>query len=129
MPVTIKRLPDQPIIIASYSGHITVGDVLSVFTRSAEIVKPSDNTIYRISHIENTEAEFADILHFAQTSASDVPGSSTDSRFHPVIVGHDKWIKLFVQFMSKKQFGGVVVPCFLTLSQALEYVQSDIAKS
>ena len=129
MPVTVKRLPDQPIIIASYSGHITVGDVLSVFIRSAEMVKLSDDTIYRISHIEQTEAEFADILHFAQASGSDVPGSSTDPRFRAIIVGHDKWIKLFVQFMSKKQFGGVTVPCFGTLNQAFEYVQTSMATS
>jgi hypothetical protein len=129
MPVTVKRLPEQPIIVVVYTGRVTVGDVLSAFTRSAHLIGADEDLIYRIVCIEDTDVDFAEILHFAQTSGSETPGSSTDPRFHVVMVGHDKWTKLFVQLMGKKQFGGIVIPCFITFDQALEYVQTKMAHS
>lgn len=128
MPVTIERLPEQPIIVVVYTGHVSVGDLLSVFTRSANMVKPDEDLIYRITCVEDTDVDFAEILHFAQTSAFETPGSSTDPRFRVVMVGHDKWTRLFVQFMGKKQFGGITLPCFPTREQAFEYVQADLIR-
>jgi hypothetical protein len=125
MPVTVERLPEQPIIVVVYTGRVTVGDVQSVFARSSNMLKPDDELMYRITCIEEIDVDFAEILHFAQSSTLETPGSSTDPRFRVVIVGHDKWTKLFVQFMSKKQFGGISIPCFHTREQAMEYVQRE----
>jgi hypothetical protein len=128
MPTTVERLPELPIILARYSGHITVGDVLSVFTRSADLIRPDDEVLYRIVCIEDIDVDFSQVLHFAQAGASDTPGSTSDPRLRIIMVGHDKWTKLFVQFMSKKQFGEISLPCFISLDQALEYVQMEMAK-
>jgi hypothetical protein len=58
-----------------------------------------------------------------------MPGSVADRRFSVLMVGHDQWTKLFLQFMAQKQFGGMILPCFVTLNQALEYVQTETAQS
>jgi hypothetical protein len=128
MAVHVERLPHQPIIITTYTGHVTVGDVQSAFAQSAALVEPGETHLYRIVHIHDVDVGFADVLHFAQAASSDQPGAAHDHRFSVVIVGHDQWTKLYVQFMGQKQFGGVTLPCFVTLDQALAYVQTDLKK-
>jgi hypothetical protein len=129
MPVHVERLPKQPIIITTYTGHVTIGDVQSAFAKSASLVEPGETHLYRIVHMDNIDVGFADVLHFAQVASSDQPGAAHDHRFSVVMVGYDQWTKLYVQFMGQKQFAGVHLPCFVTLDQALAYVQMEVAKS
>jgi hypothetical protein len=129
MPISVERLPDQPIIISTYSGRVTVGDMHYAFARSAALISPDETRVYRIVHIDNIDVTFADVLHFAQTASADLPGAFMDPRFSVLMVGHDQWTKLFLQFMGQKQFGGMTLPCFVTLAQALAYVQTEMARS
>lgn len=129
MPVIVKRLPRQPIVITTYTGVVTVEDVRSAFSQSSAFLEHYETSLYRIIHIEDVDIGFADVLHFAQTAASGIPGAISDQCFKPIVVGHDRWTKLYVQLLGQKQFGGVTLPCFVTLEQALEYIEAELAKS
>ena len=129
MPVSVERLPDLPVIIATFSGHIIADDVREVFTRSLTMIKPEDEFLYRISSLEAADSSFVDAFQSVQAGAASQPGTTKDSRFRVILVGRSRWTQMFVQFMAQKQFGGVVIPCFPTMDKALEYVQAEIARA
>jgi hypothetical protein len=129
MPVTVKRLEGQPVIIAMFSGYVTADDVRSVFTISLTLVTPEDTLIYRISSLEQADSSFVDAFKSVQAGAAAQPGTTQDSRFRVILVGQNRWVQMFVQFMAQKQFGSVAIPCFPTLELALEYVQNECARA
>jgi hypothetical protein len=129
MPVTVERLPEQPIIVAKFSGHIIADDVREVFTRSLTMITPEDKLIYRVSSLEEADSSFVDAFQSVQAGATEQPGTTKDSRFRVILVGRSRWTQMFVQFMAQKQFGGVVIPCFPTMDKALEYIEAEIARS
>jgi hypothetical protein len=51
--------------------------------------------------------------------------ASSEQTYELILVGHDRWTKLYVDIMSQKQFGGRTIPCFGVLDQALAYVKSQ----
>ena len=129
MPVTVERLPELPVIVAKFSGHIIADNVREVFTRSLTMIKPEDTFLYRISSLEEADSSFVDAFQSVQAGAASQPGTTKDTRFRVILVGRSRWTQMFVQFMAQKQFGGVVIPCFPTMDKALEYVQTEMAKS
>jgi hypothetical protein len=129
MPVTVERLPDLPVIVATFSGHIIADDVREVFTRSLTMITPEDKFIYRISSLEDADSSFVDAFKSVQAGAVEQPGTTTDSRFRVILVGRSRWTQMFVQFMAQKQFGAVTIPCFPSMDKALEYVQAEIART
>lgn len=129
MPVTVERLPDLPVIVATFSGHIIADDVREVFTRSLKLITPEDTFLYRISSLEQADSSFVDAFQSVQAGAVEQPGTTKDSRFRVILVGRNRWVQMFVQFMAQKQFGGMTIPCFPTLDKALEYVQTEMATS
>lgn len=129
MPVHVTRLPDLPVIFAKFTGHISPDDVRTVFAESLKMITPDDTLIYRISSLEEADSSFVDAFKSVQAGAAHEPGTTTDSRFKVILVGQSRWLQMFVQFMAQKQFGDVIIPCFPTLPQALEYVRVECEQS
>lgn len=129
MPVTVTRMPDLPVIFAKFTDHITADDVRAVFTESLKLITPDDKLIYRISSLEEADSSFVDAFKSVQAGAKAEPGTTQDNRFKVILVGQSRWVQMFVQFMSQKQFGGIIIPCFPNMEKALEYVQTDCVQS
>ena len=128
MTVTVTRLRGQPIIVATVSGRHSLQTMLEVFTRSAELITDSDPFLYRITDFTGVDSTLADVVAMAREARQGLPGSTTDSRFRPVFVGSNAWVKLGHEAMRQPQFGGVVIPIFDTMDAALAYVHDQIAR-
>ena len=63
MPVQVEKLPDSPVIILTYEGHMDVETVKSAFSQSAVIAASVEGTVYRISDVRNSEGNFADVVN------------------------------------------------------------------
>lgn len=123
MSVTVEALTDLPVILVTYFDTITMDDLQTALTQSAALTAQGHPTAYRILHNNDAESNFADILQLARESLARFPASEQSS-YQLILVGHDRWTKLYVDIMSQKQFGGRAIPCFGTLDQALAYVKS-----
>jgi hypothetical protein len=129
VPATIERLKDLPVIHVKYYDSITIEDVQSVFANTQTQLRPDDTFIYRVIEFNNVESNFAEILHIAQFTATNAPNLTSNAQYEVILVGHDKWTKLYIQMMNQKQFGARAIPCFVMLDQALEYVRANHARS
>lgn len=130
MPNIYEKLPDEPILIVSTIGALTVYGVVEIFNRSAEIQREIGGTLYRIT--DNTQMDisaqdFIKIIQMAQVAGTVMPGSSADPNIRAVLVANNRWSLLFREALSQPQFGGVFLPIFETREQALQYVRIQIA--
>lgn len=132
MPITYERLPDEPILIVATIGDLTVAGMQEIFARSAEIQREIGGVLYRITdntRLDVSAQDFINIIHLVQQAGKGTPGSSADPNIRAVLVADNRWSLLFREALSQPQFGGVFLPIFETLEQALAYVRVQIRQS
>ncbi len=128
MLVDVYRLEDRPIIIAKFEGESTVEDGLELFRRSDELIGVDETRVYRITDAIDVSTNFGDMMRIIREASRGQPGSTTDPRIHAVFVGRHGWIKLYRDMVKLAQFGGVDMPAFTTVADALKYVELEIEK-
>lgn len=127
MPVTVERLPGEPIIIATHTGHTTAEEVADMFARSAELMHGVEGTVYRITDVTGVTLSLPNLLGIVGEASKREPGSPSDPRLKVHIVGTDAMAKLYVEFIKHARNGGVQIPMHKTLEDALHSIRLDIA--
>jgi hypothetical protein len=129
MPVIVKRLPEEAIVIATCSGVLDVPALQDMFAQTAAIMDESDNLIFRIADYHAVTSPFADLLKNAQiASQGDVPASTTDPRIKPMFVGSEVWQAQAREAFGKNPFGSVQIPIFGRVEDAVAYARHELAK-
>src|SRR5215210_1124109 len=127
MPVKVEKLPDEPIIVLTYTGHMDVELVKSAFLQSAELAAHIEGPIYRISDVRQGEGDFVDVMKIIAEVRKGVRGSSADPRIKVVFVGSHHMARLYADFLQKQQYGAKMIPFFHTPEEALAYIRLDMA--
>src|SRR3954463_13507226 len=122
MPVRVEKLPDLPIIVLTYEGHMDVETVKSAFSQSAAIADSLPGTVYRISDVRSGEGNFADVINIIKAIRENVLGSSADPKIKGIFVGNNQFARMYADFLKQEQFGSAAIPFFQTLEEALEYI-------
>ncbi|MBI5958011.1 MAG: hypothetical protein HY866_04705 [Chloroflexi bacterium] len=124
MPVDVKRLDGEPIIYAQFSGNVDEQDVLHMFQKSQELAQDISGRVYRITETNNIEVSFEELMRIIKRMAArNIAGATADPRFKAVLVGTQEE----TQFLSENaQKGGMDVPLFESLDQALGYLRWQI---
>lgn len=125
MPVKVEKLPDLPIIVLTYEGHMDVETVKSAFSQSAVIAASLDGMVYRISDVRKSEGSFTDVVNVIKAIRVNAVGSSADPKIKGVFVGNNQFARMYADFLKQKQFGITNIPFFQTLEEALEYIELD----
>ena len=123
MPAQVERFTSEPIVIARLSGHITVEDMENVYADTLELfADDSAPKIYRITDVRQADSNFGEIMKILM-AARNAPGSSTDPRIKVIFVGSNSWNKMAREALSRNQFGGVNIPIFAEMKDALDYAR------
>ncbi len=125
MPVKVEKLPDLPIIVLTYEGHMDVETVKSAFSQSAVIAASLDGIVYRISDVRNSEGSFTDVVNVIKAIRVNALGSSADPKIKGVFVGNNQFARMYADFLKQEQFGITTIPFFKTLEEALHYIELD----
>jgi len=129
MPVSVERLENKPILIATVSDAVDVVAVREMFRQSAELIAEIDERVFRITDVSKADSNFAEVMGIIrEASSTDMPGSTNDPRIQAVFVGNNQWVQMFRSAMALKQFGGKTLPMFLTIEDALEYIEIELGK-
>lgn len=126
MSVQVEKLPDLPVIILTYEGHMDVETVKSAFIQSAAIAATIDGIVYRISDVRKGEGSFADVVNIIKSIRESTLGSSADPKIKGVFVGGHQLARMYADFLKQEQFGSTAIPFFQTMEEALEYVQIEL---
>ena len=125
MSVRVEKLPDQPVIILTYQGHMDVETVKSAFVQSAVIADTINGTVYRISDVRKGEGNFADVVNIIKAIRESALGSSADPKIKGIFVGGHQMVRLYADILKQEQFGATNIPFFKTMEEALEYIRLD----
>ncbi len=126
MPVTVERLPDQPIIVLHYEGFLDLEIVKSAFIQSAKLATEIEGTVYRIADVNNADSNFVEIVKIIKASRANVQGNATDTKFQVIFVGKNQLIHLYTDTL--KQLGAAPIPIFHTMDDAMHFIELDQQK-
>ncbi len=126
MSIEITLLADLPVICVVFHEALTLEGVQYVFQKSTELTQGMPAPIYRISDIRKAQTSFAEMLKILQAARGGRAGSPTDPRIRQLFVGSNQWINMARNVMEQPQFGGVQIPIFASMDDAIAYVRADL---
>lgn len=129
MPITIKYLPQEPILLATIKGYLNIKSTKDACSR---VVKKCQGTLshtYCVIDVCEATTSFADLIWIIKQAAAYGDSSQCTMKNRVVFVGESHWIQLFSDAMQHTQFGGIEIPIFETIDTALVYIRSELAKN
>ena len=128
MPVVVERVPDEPVVIATYSGVITLEDVKHLFAQTAALTADVEGHRYRISDFHDAQSTFGDIVQIMGEARTGASGSSSDPNLTTIFVGSNEWGAMVRNFFTQGQYGGLNIPTVTSIEEAWEFIREDQAK-
>jgi hypothetical protein len=127
MGFTLEMLPNEPIMIVTGKGALTVHDFNEMFADSRKLLAGMKGPIYRIVDFTESTTSFMDLIRITQISIKGEEGTTTDSRIKPVIVGTNQWVSLGRTIFEQPQFSGMHFPTMVSMEDALIYARTQLA--
>ena len=127
MPVTVVKVENEPILIATFSGAVTADDMREMFSQSAAIMGDAQHTFYRITDAYNATSNFVEMLGAVQAASKGQAGSTTDPRIRTTFVGSSTWITFARNALQSPKFGGLNLAAFDSMEEALSSVHIQIS--
>ncbi len=122
----VEKLPDEPIIIATLAGDLSIEIVREMYAQTAQLLADHDGILYRITDIRATEIDFSELVNVLASFTENLPGSPTDPRISGVLVGTHGWSEFFTQSAQQEQYGAVNITVFEELEVALAHLRAQI---
>jgi hypothetical protein len=126
MPLTVERLPGEPIVVARFTGKVTAELVHEMFAESARFADEIGDRVHRISDVSDIETTFSDLILILAEASHGQPGSPSDPRFQGTLVGANAWAKMYSDSLQQQQYGQLNIPVFDTFDAALAHIRSQI---
>jgi hypothetical protein len=127
MSIKVEQLPDEPIIVVTLSGDITVEVVQDMFAQCAQLADDMGGRVYRLTDIRLTEITFPELVQVLSKISKGQPGSPSDPRICGVLLGTHGWSRFFVDSLHQEQYGQLNIPIFEEFDAALDYLREQIA--
>ncbi len=128
MPITVQQLGDDPIVLVTMEGSIAVQDIAKMYAQTAAIADKFARNTYRIMDVDKAEITFDQLIKVVKNVGAGAPGSLGDPRIKAMFVGQNSMARLASDMLSQQQFGGLELPIFPGLGEALLWVNEQIAK-
>jgi len=128
MSVTVEKLPDEPIIVATIQGHFDVAIAREIFQKSVELAEGIDGHYYRVTDGRQMDISFGDMMKVVEEASRGEPGSTRDQSVTVVLVGTGEMGKLFANMMKLRQYGGTPTPIFKSMDEALTHIRADMTR-
>jgi hypothetical protein len=126
MSVMVTRLPNEPILIADVHGRMDVEAVRNLFAQTAAFCNEVNDTVYQIASFLNVDASINDAARVLVEASRGARGSALDPQVKAVMVAGHNRVRLLIDLMRQKEFGGAEVPVFDTVDAALAFVREQI---
>ena len=126
MPVSVIKVENEPILIATFSGEVTTQDMKNMFQQSADLMGDTEDAIYRITDARTATSNFMEMLGAIKEASTGQPGSTTDPRIHTTFVGTSTWITFARNALKSPKFGNLQMAAFPSMEEGLDYVRAQM---
>ena len=127
MAVTVERLGDESILVATLTGEIVVDDVIEMYRMSAALIREDEDVVYRITDVRLATSDFARMFAIVRESSKGQPGDATDPRIKATVVGTNQWITFMRNAMNSPRFGNVQMAAFPSMDEALASIRIQMS--
>ena len=127
MGFTQELLPDEPIVIVTGKGTLTVQDFREMFAESRKLLAGMKGPIYRIVDFRESTTSFMDLIRTTQIATKGEEGSTTDPRIKAIIVGTNQWVSLGRTIFEQPQYAALHFPTVASMEDALIYARAQLA--
>jgi hypothetical protein len=121
-------MPDEPVIVATLTGFVTIDTIKEMYAGSNELARDIVGRLYRITDVTNISSSFMEVLKVVREASQGRPGTSTDPNVTVVLVGTNEMAKLVADMLKQPQFGGLAIPIFKCMEDAVDFVHIDLAR-
>jgi hypothetical protein len=125
MPYRIERLSGEPIVVVTWQGSFSERDFVAVCGDVVNLVGP-ERPIVRIDDVRDLKADFGDIVSGMGVARKKLPGSPSDPTFKALLVGSGMLWNLVSKGAKQLQYGGIDVPLFTSMEEAIENARKII---
>lgn len=127
MPAIIQKVKGKPIVIVTYKGRITFEDAQSAFQKVAQLLDTHAKPLYRVVCFDtDIVITFDEVMMMATFSSRFIRGTATDVDVISVLCGQHPLLDIYADAMRQEAFGGIEMPIFDTLEEAILHVQDWI---
>jgi len=131
MAVMVSTLPDEPIIVATFTGELAIEDFRQWAVELAKASKALESYyVFHLMDIRDSHTEFKHIMNQFKEGARKWNVLRTDAlegkHLQGLMVGEHALAKLSTSLAKQPQFGGVVIPHFRTSEEAIAYARHEL---
>ena len=123
MPVTVQRLPAEPILVATLVGDITIEDVMDMYQQSSTLIAGEEGVFYRIVDTREATSSFPEMLKVLQRATQEMPAATSSSQIRVTFVGTTTWIEFVRNAFAAR---GIQMGAFRDMDIALESVRIQL---
>jgi hypothetical protein len=122
----IRALDGENIIVVTNNIVLTAAVVDANRAACRELMQQMTGPIALVIDYRDIQTSFADIMQILRGNQA---GKRADmnARMFTIFVGQDKFVQMYRDAMSQPQFGGVQVPCFTGMDDALKAARVYLA--
>jgi len=125
MPVSIERLPLQPIVIVKVSEPFNPATEMEAVGRQfMEMAQAIGRPVYRIIDTTHWHMSFSDLVNVMDEDVRS--GADSDPNIHSILVGTSEFVALGSQASKQEHYGGKHIPLFASMEEALAYIHTDL---
>lgn len=124
MSVTVYRLDNDPILIATFVGNIDSELMRTMYAQSDALIGEHE-TVFRVTDFRQVTTQFEEIMRLFAAATSDIAGSTMDARIRPILLGDNQWSRIAQDVMTRS--GDMEIPIFASMGDAMKYIQVLLA--
>ena len=126
MGATLQKLDDEPILIVTHEGYLSLKGVEEVTAQVVQAMDESKTPLYGIIDLRNATTDFAEFMRILVHQSSGARGTLSNRESYVVLVGAHVLIRLFHTLMRERKLGGVTLSVYYTMEDALRAVRLRI---
>ena len=101
MPVVVKRVANEPVLIATLSGFVTVDDIITMYEETAKHFANYDGHIYRITDTRGVDSSFSDLMMILAEARKKEGFTTNSGKVTAIIVGENEWARMTREAMRQ----------------------------
>ena len=126
MAATLQKLDDEPILIVTHEGYLSLKSSEEVTAQVVQALDASPVPLYGIIDLRSATTDFAEFMRILVHQSSGAHGTVSNRESYVVLVGEHVLIRLFQSLMRERKLGGVTLSVYYTMDDALRAMRQRI---
>ena len=126
MAATLRKLDDEPILIVTHEGFLTLEVSEAVTAQVVQAMEAADTRLYGIIDLRNATTDLREVLRIVSQQSRGARGTMTHEETYVVLVGEHFFLRMFHRLLRERQLGGVTLSVYVTMDEALRAVRQRI---